>query len=186
MSEEQTPFSQSLLVGRCQSTWNHFVATLTTVFAECVGGHVGDTVGFHGFQHKLTRVLISWHFTQQLLRATTDETMMHLSLKMVLHLIWALLLEHFCMTCNWNDGWIKTDSCMAHKNIWCTCAEFFKVWSHLASSVYAVAVTDVPELQQRVEDGCELIWNIPPVILKLVWGSIMQCAVHCVIAQGQY
>jgi len=40
MSEEQIPFSQSLLVGRCQSTWNHSVATPTTDFAECVGGHI--------------------------------------------------------------------------------------------------------------------------------------------------
>jgi len=42
MSEEQTAFSQSLLVG--QSTWNHSVATPTTVFAECVGGHIKDTL----------------------------------------------------------------------------------------------------------------------------------------------
>jgi hypothetical protein len=38
MSEEQIPFSQSLLVGRYQSTWNHSVATASTVFAECVVG----------------------------------------------------------------------------------------------------------------------------------------------------
>jgi hypothetical protein len=33
----------------------------------------------------------------------------------------------------------------------------FFLWGHVESSVYAVAVTDVPKLQQRVEDGCELI-----------------------------
>jgi hypothetical protein len=32
---------------------------------------------------------------------------------------------------------------------------------------------------------CELIWNTPPVIFELVWGSLMKCAAHCVMAQGQ-
>jgi hypothetical protein len=33
----------------------------------------------------------------------------------------------------------------------------YYVWDHLKSIVYATAVDDVMELQQRVEGGCEFI-----------------------------
>jgi hypothetical protein len=41
------------------------------------------------------------------------------------------------------------------------------LWDNLKSTVYATAVTDVAELQRRVEDGCELIRNATGVFKRV-------------------
>jgi hypothetical protein len=46
-----------------------------------------------------------------------------------------------------------------------------------------MAVNDVAELQQRVEDGCEFICNMAE-ILEHVWQSLTRRAMHCVEVQG--
>jgi hypothetical protein len=51
--------------------------------------------------------------------------------------------------------------------------------------VYATAVSDAAELQQRAKDGCELIRNTPGV-LERVRQSLMRRAARCVEVQGQH
>jgi hypothetical protein len=48
-----------------------------------------------------------------------------------------------------------------------------------------MAVNDVAELQQRVEDWRKLIRNMPE-IFKHVWQSLMRCTVHCMEELGEH
>jgi hypothetical protein len=60
----------------------------------------------------------------------------------------------------------------------------FYLWGHLKSIVHAMAVNDVVELEQRIEDGCELIFNTAG-IFEHMWQSLMRCATHCMEAQAK-
>jgi hypothetical protein len=62
---------------------------------------------------------------------------------------------------------------------------YFYLWDHLKSTMYATAVNDVAELQQRVEDRRELIYNTTG-ICERVWRSLRWCAGRSVEGQRQH
>lgn len=80
------------------------------------------------------------------------------------------------MTClNCSDSWKKMDRVRYSKRKWVLS------W-HLKSSVYATVINNIQDLQQRIQDGFQII-PMTPRIFQRVRQSLFTCATSNIVAQ---